>query len=338
MNNFPTSFNSVLDLARLPWFEVRDGHRIVADPEVGPAIDMHTHLAMAYGLRHRIDVMVETPRVAHYMPLTSPVDLEVYSNRNLDDEAMWSMKLDLSALSLTPWGKRVTHTAPNLLREMDDLGIVNSVLLPIDVPIGPSNARVVLDAAARFPRLVPFGSVHPADPRIERRFTDQLKRGARGMKFHPNAQFIAPDHPKTIRLCGRCGDAGLPLLMHCGPVGIEMASAERRSQVSRYEQAIAENPDTTFILGHCGALQHRQGIAFASRYANLYYELSSLGLDAMGEVFDAVAPDRLLYGTDWPFYHQALTMARVLILTEGDESLRRAVLHDNAARLLGLTV
>ena len=35
-------------------------------------------------------------------------------------------------------------------------------------------------------------------------------------------------------------------------------------------------------------------------------------------------------------YHQALTLARVLIATEGDDALRRAVLFDNAARLLAL--
>ena len=44
----------------------------------------------------------------------------------------------------------------------------------------------------------------------------------------------------------------------------------------------------------------------------------------------------LLYGTDWPFYHQALTLARVLLATEDRPELRRAILHDNAARLLGL--
>jgi uncharacterized protein len=334
----PTSFDSVLDLARLPWFDLRGGHRLVADPSVGPVIDMHTHLAMAYLARHRVDVTVETPHTAYYMPVTAPFDLVPYSNTNIDPEAMWAMKLDLSLLSLTPWGKRTTHTAPNLLRDMDDLGITEAVLLPFDLPVGPSNAQVFLDAARRFPRLLPFGGVHPADPRFDRRFAEQIADGALGMKFHPNGQFMAPDHPRTVRLCRCCGDAGLPVLMHCGPVGIEPKAAERRSQVARYERAIAENPDTTFILGHCGALQHETALEFVGRYDNLYYELSSLGLAAMTTVFDRVPGDRLLYGTDWPFYHQAITMARVLLLTEGDESLRRAVLHDNAARLLGRTV
>jgi predicted TIM-barrel fold metal-dependent hydrolase len=333
---FPTRFDSILDLGRLPWFSVEGGHRLVADPAVGPVIDMHTHLAMAYLLRHRVDVLAATPRTAYYMPLTSPFDLEPYSNLNFDDQALWSMKADLSVLSLTPWGKRVTHTAPNLLRDMDDLGISDAVLLPFDLPIGPSNADVFLAAAAQHPRLHSFAGVHPSDRRLEHRLDEQIRAGAVGMKFHPNGQFIVPDHPKTVHLCRRCGDRGLPVLMHCGPVGIEPAPAERRSQVVRYERAIAENPDTTFILGHCGALQHEIALDFAGRYDNLYWELSSLGLGAMRTVFDRVAPDRLLYGTDWPFYHQAITMARVLILTDGDDALRRAVLHDNASRLLGL--
>ena len=44
--------------------------------------------------------------------------------------------------------------------------------------------------------------------------------------------------------------------------------------------------------------------------------------------------DRLLYGTDWPFYHQALTLTRVLIATQDAPDLRRAILFDNASRLL----
>ncbi|MFN8051113.1 MAG: amidohydrolase family protein [Acidimicrobiales bacterium] len=332
----PTSFASILDLARLPWFDVVDGNRLVADPSVGPVIDMHTHLAMAYGPTHRVDVAAETPRTAHYMPITAPFDLEPYSNLNFDAEAMWSMKLDLSLLSLTPWGKRVTHTAPNLLREMDDLGITNAVLLPFDMPFGASNADVFLTAARQFPRLVSFAGVHPSNRHVDDVLDEQIRAGAKGLKFHPNGQFMAPDHPKVVHLCRRCGERNLPVLMHCGPVGIEPKAAANRSQVVRYEQVIAENPHTTFVLGHCGALQHRTALDFVGRYDNLYYELSSLGLGAMREVFDTVAPDRLVYGTDWPFYHQAITMARVLILTEGDEALRRAVLHDNAARLLGL--
>lgn len=334
---FPTVFESTLDLARLPWFEVRGGnHLVVVDDgdEVGPIIDMHTHLAMGFFRRLQVDLHASTPTTAYYLPLTLPVDLDAYSNENLDAAAMFAMKADVSVLGLTGAGMRTTHTAPNLLRDMRDLGIVSSVVLPFDLPIGARNADHLLEVARRYPELVAYGSVHPFDRDAEARLDRQQANGAHGIKLHPNGQFIAPDHPKTVHLCGRCGARGLPVLFHCGPVGIEPAAARRRSQVARYERTIAENPDTTFVLGHSGALQFSEAIRYADRYPNTYFELSCLGLAALRRVLAAVPPDRLLYGTDWPFYHQALTLARVLIATDDDRSLRRAVLHDNAERLL----
>lgn len=342
MNGYPTQFDSVLDLARLPWFTVEGGNRLVlaegAGDEIGPVIDSHTHLAMGFLRRLAVDLHRKTPTTAYYLPVTQPVDLDLYSNLNFDDASMFAMKADVSVLGLTGWGMRTTHTAPNLVRDMDALGIVRSVVLPFDLPVGARNADTLLEATQRYPELVPFGSVHPFDRNVERRLSAQRVAGAQGIKLHPNGQFIAPDHPRTVHLCGRCGEHGLPVLFHCGPVGIEPKAARERSQVERYERAIAENPGTTFVLGHSGALQHTTAIKFADQYPNTYFELSCLGLGALRQVLDVVPADRLLYGTDWPFYHQALTLARVLIATEGDSSLRRAILHDNAARLFDLEI
>lgn len=340
MTSFPTRFESTLDLARLPWFEVRGGSHLVLAPgaaeEVGPVIDIHTHLAMSWIRRLRIDLHATSPSVEYYLPVTLPVDLDAYSNENLDASAMFAMKLDLSLLGLTGSGMRTTHTAPNLVRDMESLGIVTSIVLPFDLPFGSSNADHLLETLSAYPDLVPFGSVHPFDRSLEQHLDSQMSAGAKGIKLHPNGQFIAPDHPRTVHLCGRCGSRDLPVLFHCGPVGIEPKSARERCQVYRYEKTIAENPNTTFILGHSGALQYEQAIVFADQYPNTWFDVSCLGLNALRTVLDAIPSDRVLYGTDWPFYHQALTLARVLIATEDDRALRSAVLHDNAARLLGM--
>jgi predicted TIM-barrel fold metal-dependent hydrolase len=47
--------------------------------------------------------------------------------------------------------------------------------------------------------------------------------------------------------------------------------------------------------------------------------------------------ERLLFGTDWPFYHLAATLAKVLIVTDAPErrGIRNAILRENAERLLG---
>ncbi|MEZ4368399.1 MAG: amidohydrolase family protein [Kofleriaceae bacterium] len=125
-------------------------------------------------------------------------------------------------------------------------------------------------------------------------------------------------------------------MWHCGPVGIELAHARPYVQVAGYGAALAEHPDTTFILGHAGAMQCDQAIALQRRYANAYLEVSCISLRQMRQVVAEADLDRVVFGTDWPFYHHALSLAKVLVATEGRPDVRRKILHDNAARLLHL--
>ncbi len=339
-NNHPTSFDSVLDLARLPWFRVQGGNRLVlaegAADEIGPVVDSHTHLAMGFLRRLGIDLHRETPATAYYLPLTLPVDLELYSNQNLDTAAMFAMKADVSVLGLTAQGMRNTHTAPNLLRDMDALGIVRSVVLPFDLPLGARNADAVLEATERYPELVPFGSVHlrprhRAAPRCAALSRGQGDQAAPQRRSSPTILKhgifpVAAAGPVACRCCSTAGQLGSNPRPH---VAAAVLAPRTAREVEHLET-------TTFVLGHSGALQHDTAIGFAERYENTYFELSCLGLGVLREVIEAVPSDRLLYGTDWPFYHQALTLARVLIATEGDAELRRAILHDNAVALFGL--
>jgi predicted TIM-barrel fold metal-dependent hydrolase len=231
---------------------------------------------------------------------------------------------------------RATHTAPNLRREMQEMNVRHSVLLPIDLPLISRNAEDLFEVVRGDPALIPFGSVHPHSRDVEGRLRKQQAGGARGLKYHPAVQLVAPDHPKVRRLCRHCAKLGIPLLFHCGPVDIETKGGRERSQVYRYEKAIAENPDLTVILGHSGALQMEVALGFARRYGNVWLELSSQGLPAVRTIVEQGPPDRLVFGSDWPFYHQALPLAKVLIATDGDAELRRRVLWSNAAGLLGL--
>ena len=117
---------------------------------------------------------------------------------------------------------------------------------------------------------------------------------------------------------------------------IEPKKARRLSQVANYEAPIKDLPGTTFILGHSGALQCEQAVALQKRYANVYLEVSCISLEQMQHVFQHADDDRIMFGSDWPFYHPSMQMAKVLILTESNLVLRKKVLYDNAARLLGL--
>ncbi len=337
-DDLPTRFQNVRDFARLPWFDVQDGRLVLADPDVPPSIDMHAHLALSYVLPPRVDLHRATPRTQHYLDADGPIDLVPYANENFQPQGLTAMKKDLTLGSLAAGGMRGTHTIPNLKREMADMRVRHAVLLPIDFPALSRNAKTWMDAVRGDPAFVPFGSVHPHARDPEKKLRRQQGEGARGVKIHPAVQMVAPDHPRSRALCRHCERLGLPVLFHCGPVGIEPKAGRLRSQVYRYEKTIAECTDLTFVLGHSGALQMETALGFARKYPNVWLELSSQGLPAVRTILEKAPSDRIVFGSDWPFYHLALPLAKVLIASDGDRSLRRQVLWANAARLLDLEI
>lgn len=331
-----TRFANLRELARLDCFELRDGRLTVTDPSMRGAIDVHTHLALAYGLPNKVDLDASPAPTEHYLPAERALDLDVYINRNFTPDDLKRLEHDLTFASLTDGGMRRTHTLPNLTGEMRDLGLSASVLLPIDFPVLSHNATTWLKASARYPEIVCFGSIHPYRPGIARRLDAQKAMGARGVKVHPAVQMHRPDASRAMKLYKLCGERQLPVLFHCGPVDIETRLGRYLSQVRFYEKALAENPHTTFVLGHSGALQMPEALEFAKRYPNVWLEVSSQSLTGVKRILDEAPSDRVLFGTDWPFYHQAIGLAKVFLATKSDEKARRRVLHDNAARLFGL--
>jgi hypothetical protein len=330
-------YDNLLDLARLPYFEVKDGRIALADPALGPVIDCHTHLALAYGPRPpEIDLLAETPNVELYLRGDKPIDLDVYMNKNFAPHDIHAIERDMTRDTFGPGGMRATHTLPNLLRHMRDVGVTQSVLLPIDFPFWSKNSERWLGLTAGKGEIVCFGSVHPYQPRMRRQVRKLAEMGARGLKYHPAVQLVGPDAPRAMKLFRLCAEYKLPVLFHCGPVDIETRLGRRLSQVRRYERAIAENPDVDFVLGHSGALQFEEAIAFSRKYPNVYYETASQSLPAVERLIDALPEGRLMLGSDWPFYHPAPSVAKVLLATERAPKARRAVLYDNAARLFRL--
>ena len=127
-----TAFSSHEALTELPWFRINAAGRLGLAVDLGyPAIDLHTHLALSYGGLRRPDLCAERPRTQHYLSVESALDLDCYANQNFTPQALQELQHDLTFRSLTAGGMRATHTAPNLRREMMEMGVGHAVLLPI---------------------------------------------------------------------------------------------------------------------------------------------------------------------------------------------------------------
>jgi hypothetical protein len=334
-----TQFNSLNALSELPWFDINSEGRLVSiDPEIGHVVDVHTHLSMRYGSYNHCCGGPAPRPTEHYLPIESDFDLDLYANRNLGKKEMKSMKSSLFWGSLMGGFKQATHTADNLKREMAEMGITLSVLLPIELKWLSWNAEAYLDVVEHHDNLCTMGSVHPKGRNVADRLAAQKARGACGIKIHPGVQWVRPDSQESMEIYRLAAELNLPILWHCGPVDIEPIRGRRCCQLKYYWNAVKENPETQFVLGHCGALQFESALELSKEYSNVWLEISCQGLPNIKRIIKEAPLDRVMFGSDWPFYHQALPLAKLLIATEESKTVRRKILSENACSLFQLTL
>ena len=60
-------------------------------------------------------------------------------------------------------------------------------------------------------------------------------------------------------------------------------------------------------------------IALAARYDNAWLGIHGQSLTMLETMIQSTDVDRLLFGTDWPFYHLGASLAKVLITTAKPE-------------------
>ncbi len=332
--NYPLRFEDRNGLSALPWFDVDHGELVLSDPSIGPIIDVHTHYALP-SLRQTVDdLQKSSPDSDLLLGACCAHHLDIYANQCFSPAELKSMMRELTIGSLRKKGKRASMTAPNMARDMKSMGIERTIVLGIDMGVFSRHVSLTLDVAKTRNDAVPFGSIHPRLPRRRIRFEEQLHRGARGIKIHPPNMLTRPDHPRLMDIYRWCGEEQIPVFWHCGPAGIEPELGQYCGQVRYYERPIRDNPQTTFVLGHSGALQSREALRIFKKYPNTYLDISCISVFQLDEILKDGDEDRIMFGSDWPFYHPVLPLAKVLMVTEGRPKLRRKVLYENAAKLL----
>ncbi len=332
-------------LAELPWFDLDPAGRLVmVDESVPAAIDFHAHFGINLLFAPDIDLQARPERVRHLLDCDGEepgclLDLDVYINANFREEDLSKLRRGAIAQITVGSAAAKTHTMPALLREMDDVNVAQAVILPIafGLPFGDDLAERWLDAieTSQTPeRFVPGASVYPGDPDAIAKLRVYAARGARVVKLHPTMQRFAPDAPEAMEIYAECERLGLPILFHAGRAGIEPESSHGYAVARHYEPMLSEFPEANFVLGHAGARDVERMAPIAKRHPNAWLEIHGQGLTSLGRLLDELGPERLLFGTDWPFYHLGATLAKVLLVTQARPDAREAILRGNALRLL----
>lgn len=220
-----------------------------------------------------------------------------------------------------------------LIPLLDDAGIDKAVCMTyVDVPgINPDAVDDLAEAISRFPdRLVGFARLNPAyRPEAHEALERAVQElGFRGLKLHPTTTIAHPAAEATVELMRTCGELGVPVLFHCGddPYTTPQSIALGAEQV----------PGTVVVMGHMGGYFHvDEAIAMAEMHENLVLETSAMPYpNKIAEAVERVGPERVIFGSDGPGCNPRLEVEKIRMLGL-PESTERAVLGENAARLLG---
>ena len=343
-------YQGLRGLAGLPYFEMTDSGllRLTVDGLSG-GIDGHTHFALNALAGGEPDLLKSHSRTQYYLNPDINASLDVYINQNNSREDRRKVG-GIVLKSLIPGGSSVTetHTIPNLLAEMDLLGIEKAVVFPIRYgwPFGDDMTEWYHEAirkSGKGDRFILCGSVKPILEDAPRKVGEYRKQGLKGIKMHPNFARFYPNDREAWPAYEACAKHDLPVLVHSGRTGFKEKKSwlfklytEDYADIRNFKEPIAAFPQVRFVLCHAGALQNDQAIKIAREHKNVWLDIHGQGVDNIRTMIRELGPERLLYGTDWAFYPEAIMLARLLIATEKDRRIRRMIFSDNARRFWGI--
>jgi uncharacterized protein len=216
-------------------------------------------------------------------------------------------------------------------------------------PHKPGMARSLNDWAAGFAARVPQ-CVHTAtffaEPSAERDVRRAVGQGARVFKCHLQVGGYDPNDPLLDAAWGLLAEAGIPVVTHCGSGPV----AGRFTGPAPVAALLARHPRLRLVIAHLGMPEYTPFLDLADQYPGVLLDttlaftpfIADFGDDYRFPAADlprlAALGDRVLLGTDFPniphTYADALESLEEAGLGPG---WLRAVCHDNAARLFGIS-
>jgi len=185
-------------------------------------------------------------------------------------------------------------------------------------------------------KFIPFGAIHPEDPGRFGEIERICEMGIRGVKMHPNYQEFYPDEDRFVEICRALADAGLILLLHGG---VDLAFEEVNASPERMARLLEAVPDLKIIIAHFGGFQRwdkvERLLAGSRAWFDISFTLSYIEEDRFLSILSLHGTDKLLFGTDYP-WTDAGEQIRILEQFQLEEPQMRAILHENAERLLDL--
>jgi predicted TIM-barrel fold metal-dependent hydrolase len=225
----------------------------------------------------------------------------------------------------------------DLLDSMKKYGVTRSVLLPIATKLVQVRSINKSCALLKNPGFIPFGTLHPdqTDFVSEIEFLKSLQ--VKGIKFHPEYQNFYIDDPRYFPIYEALQSSGLITVFHAGkdpgPFTCDHALPVAIKTIH------TQFPSLTIVAAHMGGWQVWQDVSNVLAGLPIYFDTAAVRGFLPDSEFVALAKkhgiDRILFGSDSPWYDQGQDIAWIQSLPLSQEE-KSMILFENGANLLGL--
>jgi predicted TIM-barrel fold metal-dependent hydrolase len=200
-----------------------------------------------------------------------------------------------------------------------------------------------IEKSGKKDRFIVCGSVKPTAKDAPKKIGEYRLKGLKGIKVHPNFARFYPNDKAAWPCYEAAEKCNLPVLFHCGRTGQEpkkgianMLYTEDYADIKNFSEPVETFPRVRFVFCHSGALQNEQAIGIAKKNKNVWMDVQGQGVDNIRKMIRELGAERLMFGSDFPFYPLATLLARMLVATEKDKTARRMIFSENARRFWGL--
>ncbi len=286
----------------------------------------------------------EVPALWRGLGLPGLIDVHVhFMPQNVMDK-VWAYFDSAGPLTGSPWPITYRTQEADRLARLRAMGV--RAFPSMVYPHRPDMAEWLNAWAHEFALLhddvVQTATFYP-EPTAPAYVAQALADGARLFKVHVQVGAYDPRDPLLEDVWGLLADAGVPAVVHCGsgPTPGAFTGPEVFAEVLR------RHPSLTAVIAHMGMPEYAEFLALARAYPRVHLDTTMAFTDftqARMPFPSELRPrlvelgERILLGSDfpntpYPYAHQLEALQRL----ELGQDWLRAVLHDNGARLLGLS-
>lgn len=218
--------------------------------------------------------------------------------------------------------------AVELIRSMNKSGVDFSVIVALE-PKVPTDT--VIKEARNHKTLIPFMSVHPDDPEKLKKIKTYYSKGCLGIKLHPVIQDFSPLAKGAYEIYEEAQKLGLPILFH---TGFFPCKKKYLAMIDNFYQIPKDFPRLKIIAGHMNMFEPTKATHFCKRFENVFLEISKQPKLFIRKAIKSVGDSKILFGSDWPFGSQELSLKIVEKATKGKSTIMEKILFSNAKTLL----